>query len=93
MLTLLALYGSDRWYVTIATEMELPVLCGRKNAIIVFSSRDHQELEQKGGALLMHITRTAIAEPTLFGRELVLAAVDSFMRLPAAPHRITPALY
>ena len=39
----------------------------------------------------MHITRTAIAEPTLFGRELVLAAVDSFMRLPAAPHRITPA--
>ncbi len=85
MLTLLAIYGSDRWYVTIATAVELPVLCGRKNAIVVFSSRDHHELKEKCGALAMHITKTASEQPTLFGRELVHEAVDSFRRLPATP--------
>lgn len=90
MLTLLAVYGRDRWSVTIAKNSDVSMLCGRNGAVVVLESRDHHELEQKGGALLMHITRTAIAEPTLFGRELVLAAIDSFMRLPARPTVITP---
>ena len=88
MFLLLAQFTERGWSVTIANDFTAIPITGPNAKIVVLRSDNHDELERTGGQLLLHIARTANAKPTLFGRELVLAAVDSFMRLPAT---ITPA--
>ncbi len=89
MFLILAQYTERGWSVTIADDFTPIPITGPNAKILVLRSDNHAELERVGGQILLHIARTAAAEPKLVGRELVIAAVDSFGPLPTRPPSYT----